>query len=510
MGEIIEKREEGIILFLKENYLLIIILILAFLINFHYFSITKDQPLWWDEAVYMLKAKAIAFGTPEVGVNPGRAILDSFIYSFFLTLGFGEYFLRFFHLLMTVFTMGFIYYLTKTITKNKLIAFFVSFSLSVSWVIIYVTTRMFPDITGNLLWYVCMFLFWKGYAEKSEFVPKYFYWLGPFFVLAIYAREFNIVFAPLFALYIFFKEKLTLFKRKEFYRLLVLTILSALPFFLYYYNLLGNPLANWIFRFTTMPTAQATMEEGLPYGGMAFFKMMPDYFGWTIIVLLILGMIYLSKTFLGLDIIWKNKQTDLDKYFFILLWFLIPFLSIAFIVKLFDQRFFLMAYPAAFIIGGYFLNFSYDYLKKRMNKILAIVFIFLILFLVAYPNFNRASSLIDSKKDSYLQVKEAGLWIKDNSVPGDIIYGNSQPQLVYYSERAAYPSPENESDMINRLLIDKPKYLVISIFERHPPWIYSWPQKNQNLVIPVQAYSMNQQPVLIIYQVNYSDPKFGD
>jgi hypothetical protein len=176
---------------------------------------------------------------------------------------------------------------------------------------------------------------------------------------------------------------------------------------------------------------------------------------------------------------------------------------------MYDERYILIAYPAAYAMAGYALFYITESISKNINKTLSILFILVVLVLVAYPQFNRAESLIDAKKDSYLQVKEAGLWIKDHSQPGDIILGRSVPQLIYYSEKMCNNIPDNESEFIPFINSSKPKYLVLSVFEQHPAWVYSWPQQNQNLVFPVQAYSMdNQQPILIIYEFNYTNGLF--
>jgi len=46
----------------------------------------------------------------------------------------------------------------------------------------------------------------------------------------------------------------------------------------------------------------------------------------------------------------------------------------------------------------------------------------------------------------------------------------------------------------------------MSIFEPYAPeWMFSYPQEHPELLVPVQVYSQNEQPVLIIYQVQYSE-----
>jgi len=57
--EKLEQRKTKIKSWLKNPYNLALVglLIIAFAVRLYYFSITKDQAVWWDEAEYLLKAK---------------------------------------------------------------------------------------------------------------------------------------------------------------------------------------------------------------------------------------------------------------------------------------------------------------------------------------------------------------------------------------------------------------------------------------------------------------------
>src|SRR3989339_561413 len=89
--------KEKVFQWFKDNHNLILlsILVFAFAIRMYYFFMTTSQPLWWDEAEYMLKAKNIAFGTPDTGWWYGRPILFPVISALFLKIGLGEIGLRF-------------------------------------------------------------------------------------------------------------------------------------------------------------------------------------------------------------------------------------------------------------------------------------------------------------------------------------------------------------------------------------------------------------------------------
>ena len=112
----VKERKEKIKNWLKNPYNLALVgmLLLAFIIRLYYFFLTKSQPLWWDEAEYLVKAKNIAFGTPYTGWwEAGRPILFPVIASIFFKIGLGEIGLRFFYVLLSIFNILLIFLIIK-------------------------------------------------------------------------------------------------------------------------------------------------------------------------------------------------------------------------------------------------------------------------------------------------------------------------------------------------------------------------------------------------------------
>ena len=113
-----EKTKNKIKNWLKNPYnlSLLAILVFAFLIRIYFFLLTKNQPLWWDEAEYMLKAKSIALGTPETGWSAEiRPILFPFLASIFFLAGLGEIPLRLIMVFISLISIFFIYFIGKNI-----------------------------------------------------------------------------------------------------------------------------------------------------------------------------------------------------------------------------------------------------------------------------------------------------------------------------------------------------------------------------------------------------------
>ena len=150
--------------------------------------------------------------------------------------------------------------------------------------------------------------------------------------------------------------------------------------------------------------------------------------------------------------------------------------------------------------------FIYNFVKKYNKGITAAIVIALILF-GGYLQYKQADPLIKSKSTTYLPVKQAALWMKDNSISGDKILTISTTQTFYYAERQILLYSEiNESDFLPFIDKEKPKFLEVSVFEAHPSWINDWINSNGDRLKIVQAYFADiqkKQPVLIIYEINY-------
>ena len=141
---------------------------------------------------------------------------------------------------------------------------------------------------------------------------------------------------------------------------------------------------------------------------------------------------------------------------------------------------------------------------KKYSKIISIVLIIILLAWGGYTQLSHADDIIKIKLNSYVPVKEAGLWIKANSNTKEVVVTQSQPQTTYYSERQikAISNFENASSFEEYIKEENPRYLEISVFEYHPQWVYTWPNENNSR--PVQAYfgdAEKKQPVLIVYEL---------
>ena len=191
---------------------------------------------------------------------------------------------------------------------------------------------------------------------------------------------------------------------------------------------------------------------------------------------------------------------------FIFLWILIPLLYFVFLERDAEDRWLLPITLPLLILAGKGLYFIYDIIKKYQKHVAIAVFVILIL-IGGYFQLSRASEIINAKKDSYQEVKEASLWIKENSNPEDIIFSKSSTQMTYYARRQVLGFGGNETEFKGEIKKYKPKYIVFSVFEPHGATL-EYPEKFKDSLEPVRAYftdAEQTQPVLVVYEFKNYD-----
>jgi len=521
MEEDIEKRKkklkDKLFSWVNDNYdkLFIVILIAAFVIRLIIFLKTMNQPLWYDEASYLMAGKKWGLGLDIRDIwYYRRGFLFPLICTFFFKFGLGEVSIRFFGILLSV---GFVFvsYLIIRDMFNKKIALLSCIGLTLSWILLFFTGRILTDIPAAFFILLSLLFFWKGYILKKG--NKFIYLFALFFGLAILIRMQSFMLAPPFLIMIFIKEKFKMFKNKSLWIALGIFLLIMVPQGILYSMHYGNPISDIISHYLGVgaKAAGTADERTISLAIFNYFTDLPYMMSKIMLILLIIGAGYfLLDLILGFDQIFKNE--DLQKKFFVFCWILSLFLIMGYIgsVSYVEQRYITAGLPFLFLMSSIpLVKLSEFFTKKfKIKEISAvlIVSIILVVFLVANifgpSNFNTTFSLLENKKSSYLEIEQAGLWLKENSNPKDIIISSSPTQIMYYSERTVYTTPElgkNETEFQENVTKMKPTYLILSVFEQEDySWIYSYPIKHNDTLTPVQVYQQQEQPVVVIYRFN--------
>ncbi len=508
----LSERKEKVKNWLKNPYnlLLIAILIFAFIIRLYFFSLTKNQPLWWDEGEYGLKAKSFAFGTPLTGWFGAREIIVPAFWGTLFLINNSEFLPRLFQVIISVFTVYLTYLVTSRLYDQKT-GLISSLIMSVNAIHLFFTSRLLTYLWAPFF-LLLIFYFFAMYSIKNA-GKKYLYYAAILSAIgiSIYGSvAFGI--AAIFLFLIITQQHRILFK-KETWIALLLGALFLLPQLIYNQVTYGS----FASRFTALVVE--TVKNYTPSNLFVYIKLFPHMFGNITSILILIGFLcILACLFLSADFIVKNKETPHKSDLMILLWalFILGFYTyVAVYYATVYDAFVVSAFPALAIIGarGSLLIYRLPGNKKFLTLVLVAV-----LCAGSYFSLSYGNSIITNKKNSFDSVKYAGEWIKENSNPGDIVISSSLPQMTYYSERETYPFVRGwataddptvrttEEDFDKFISEKKPKFITDSLWEQVPPWAHQYAQKHNDTLIPVQAYFMDPQKTqlsLIIYQVQY-------
>ncbi|MBI4116584.1 glycosyltransferase family 39 protein [Candidatus Pacearchaeota archaeon] len=510
------------------NKLFLLILVLAFIVRLWIFFKTMNQPIWWDEADYLSAAKRWA------GINPN--VIDIWYYrrglfwplfnSLFFIFGIDEIGIR---IALVLFSTGivFVSYLLIKEMFDKKLATLVGICLTFSWIFMFFTGRTLSNLPSTFFLLTSLFFFYKGYVLQKG--NKFIYLFGLFFALTCLTRMQYLLSAIPMIIFAFIKERHRFLLNKQLWIAIGIFAVIFIPQFYMHWQHFGNPVTD-LAKFYLGVGSSQTGEVGvklaktsdlflyfnnLPYildanqkGYYTLFAFSPLYF------IFIFGfLLFFFDTIIGFDKIFNNLE--IQKRFFILSWISISFLFMGYIAPHLEQRYIMETLPFLFLIAVYpyilLEKFFAGKFKIREGTFLWTISFLLILILI--PNIIFGNNLTELKKTSNFEVKDAGLWIKQNSNPDDIIMSDSLPQLTYYSERSVYPfnlAPRrdsvrhnNESDFMDFVETNKPKYMTLTAFERQEDWVFALPQKYPELIVPVQVYKQNEQPVFVVYEFKY-------
>lgn len=504
----------------KYNLAFLGIFLVAVIIRLYYFIQTQNQPIWWDEADYMATAKALA-GIGYYHLDTLRLPGFPLIVSLFFRLGIqSEPVIRFFILLIpSLIAIFFTYKIMAEMYPDKRIALISAATIAVLWEHLFYSNRFQTENFALIFEFLAIYIFYKGYIKKENALyikPKFAIWAVLISViLSVFIRPGNVIFIPALLLFVPLTNIKWLRERKKFTYSAILICIIALV--LIFFNLSRIPIVSQNYH----PNDPITFDTLTVFYG---------FYQPSLLIPALLFYFFLIGILISLYNIWlkwpllKNLSRDKEYVDFksdIFSFMLVISVLVAFIFFIrpngYEFRWLFPLLPGMFAFTGIGLTKVQDFLSQTLKQKKVIGFIFVILIALSlYGQLAYTNNLIESKKASYLEVKEAGLWLKDNTAKSDVVITSSVPQTAYYSERSVYNFEfngrienisVNESEFNHQIAALKPKYLIISAFEPTftPQWAYTWP--NQTNSVPVKAYYVNnngqQQPILIIYELKY-------
>jgi len=443
----------------KYNFFFVVILIFALAIRLYYFFVTKNQVLWWDEAEYALMAKSLFLDIPTSGVYFTREPFVPLLWGLLLGIFKSEIAIRLFQNLTSVVSVGLTYFVGKKLYDAK-VGLIAAFAMSVFWLDLFYTNRLLLNI-WPVIFYLLIIFFFRDYYYKERKVSLYI--SGGLMGVGLFAY-FSIGFIlPALLLFYLIADRKKLLK-KETGIAVVLIVLAMSPFMYYSYSEFGSFIPR-----LTAEIGAVTEQTGQGFSGLfVTLTTAPDSLGYVFLILSAIGLLLiLTNLIIGYDLI---------------------------------PKFMLPVFPFVFMAMGKGILYLNEKMSKKIDKKLIFLAFLIILLFGGYLQLSHASKIIELRVDSYASVRDAGLWIKENSELGDLVITDSLPQITYYSERESVFSREEAE--VDELMKDKDtKYLVVSAFENSPEWYFGYPTKHN--LTAVQAYfTPNDQPLLAIYDVS--------
>lgn len=518
----------------RHNLLIIAAFLFIFFLRLHYFLITDDQPLWWDESEYMASAKNYA-GIINYELGSQRLPGFPLVASLFYLLGISnEIALRFFLTLIPAFlALGLTYWVIREMYPDRRVALLSVLIFSVLWEHIFFSSRFHTENPALIFELLAILILFRVYMKKKPlgFVTPRFalVWIAAFSCISVIMRAGNMMFVPAIVVFVcLLNSRLFFSTRKRTYiscGIVIALALIGFGFLMYaktipregllsYYQP-QNPVGWQIlggfkgFYESFIFSSDICSSSIIKCGGYHAFSLF--YYLFLIGVLLSLGgVLLLYDKVIKLERSDDNKELKSNLFNFLLLGsvlFLMMFIMRAYGI---EYRWLFPLAPAMLAFTSKGLLTSTDFLERTiLSKKMAIVIIFLAMALGMYNQYAHTDFIVKAKLDSYLPVKESGIWISENSQRDDIVISASEPQHAYYAERTAIRYPQNETDFIRLVLEKRPRYMVLSVFEPgQKQWTFDFPTNHPGVVYPVNAWFQdsgeNQNPLLIIYSFNYT------
>src|SRR3989338_9420321 len=488
-------------------YIIIAILIFAFILRTYYFIETKDQLVWWDEAEYLVKAKSIALGTSDQGWNPLRELFMSFFWAFFYKLGATETIIRISSLIISILSIFLTYLVGKEIF-NKYVGLIAAFIMAILNQHIFFSLRMLIDIPASVFWLSSIYFFWKGYVKENK--PKYLILSGVFLAIGFLAHYSLLFLFIAYALFILITKNIKFVKDKNIWLTLVTIIFLVSPYIIWSLIKYKTPLPRYAAAFVSAETSKFTLSAWDVY-----IKYLPLHLDILLLLIFIVGLILiLINVLLSLDFIIKGKENSTYKYLYTLLWIIVPFFIYTYASieggGYAEPRYLILMLPQISIIAALGLEKLYNLIKSK-NKLIAIAAVLLILIFSIFIQIRAADSLIKSKLGLQLQeFKNAAFYVKENTNKKDTVIINSmQMELSYYSERRILGFGLNETTLLSSIKNQNAKYIMLNALYPSEQWMYEFPSKHQDILELEQEYFADKektQPIAAIYKIKSTNP----
>jgi len=430
-----------------------VLVLVSLAVRLYYLRLTHAQPVWWDEAEYLIKARNIALGAPDTGFSLHRPLFFSVAMAGFYAVGLGELAIRVALLVPAVAAV----YLTYRVGERLVGAaagFVGAWLFGMHYMSLFYSMRILTEVphVALCLWGTHLFL-----TQRRATVVLSL----PVLVLAVFTRFPAAFMLVALAIYCVISEGTAALRRREYWMSAALGVLVTVPFGVQSYVAHGHPLFAWQAAGYTMPSMDLmTRLQGLGEYG----RQVQPSVGWLLLALLVGGVFLLL-----VRAVWFRGGARGDGAALVLLWMILPLLYFCLFVRPAVDRYIILALPPAFLAIGY-CTVRIGELAGRVHGSASVVVMLAVMGWATVQFLPFADRIIRGKVTSYDGLRDAGRWIKENSGPEDVVLSRSVAQLTYYSERRGETIPEDRTEFDAMMAARKPRYVVLSRYEPHPQW----------------------------------------
>ena len=453
--------------------------------------------------------------------NPLRPVLFSFIFTLLLKVGLGELTMKLFVIVLSLLAIFFLYKLGE-LFFNKLTGIIAAFFLALFWSFSFYSYRLLVDVPVASLWILTIYFFFYAYLKNKSW--KYYILPGILLGLSFLMKGSSVVLVFLIAIYLLITEKSKVFSSVKNYVFYGASFLTILPYLIWEKISFGSFIAFYTYGRGGVTTQEHTFFESLFNQTIFSFKILDAsfvnsqlfYFPLILFASLI-GIALVIYSFLLYEKI-SIKNSAQNKNIFLLLWLVVSLLFFGWnnYGSYMDERYYFVFYPVLFLFAGYCLSYIYEKFKTKFKVIGLILLVLLAIF--AYQQIYQADQTVQAKLDSFNQLKQAGLFIKESTASGEsFVVTEEMAELIYYSERQSNKEGTiyNVSYLNDVLKRDKPSYLVFSNFyylsvqqsQDHMD-VLNFVFTNRTLFTPVKAFGPaidkdGKIPLVTIFKINY-------
>jgi 4-amino-4-deoxy-L-arabinose transferase-like glycosyltransferase len=170
-----------------------------------------------------------------------------------------------------------------------------------------------------------------------------------------------------------------------------------------------------------------------------------------------------------------------------------------------DARFVLHALPFIFIIAAVGIDKIYRELEKR-NIYLSKIVVIVLLLLILIPAYNDGTNFTKQKASGYCGIKDAAVWIDQNTELNGKVFAGSYMQLSLhsnkYSENDVLIMPRTLDEFKQYELNGSVDFVEVDVWEfTQPEYAFSYFTNNSNYT-PVFGWPNNQKANVILFKYN--------